>query len=206
MSSLGDVADAVRRVFNIAKQARTPLHEAADLLEETTEALTAVLIGSSNPEASQLLGTFAHCHRVAEALTDRLDEAEEHLESYLENLLGDGDGVPLWRLPVGRFAGEDVRGHVETGGTGIGRGARGSKKEPVREVRSTEELEAVFRALVRGGQRVRQARYRGLFYQLPDGTTIGYRVKSSSAPEPTIDLKKPDKTGLKIHVNAKGWD
>lgn len=206
MSLLTEIAAALRQVTDQTDSARNLLRTATDLLEDATTDLTAALLGSSNEKASQLLGTFAHCHRLAEALLDRLASAEEHLESYLENLLGDGDGVPLWRLPVGRFAGEEARRHVETGGTGIGRAARGSKKEPVREVRSVEELDSVFRRLARGGRRVQRTRYEGVFYQLPDGTTVGYRASSSSTPEPTIDLKKPDRSGLKIHVNAKGWD
>ncbi|GAA2680509.1 MULTISPECIES: hypothetical protein [Actinosynnema] len=205
MSLLAEIAAVLRQVTDQTDSARDLLRTTADLLEEATADLTTTLLGSSNPDASQLLGTFAHCHRLAEALLDRLGAAEEHLESYLENLLGDGDGVPLWRLPVGRLHGEDAHGHTDREGVGIGRPARGSKKEPVREVRSTEELDVVFRALVRGGRRVHKPSYRGLLYRLPDGTTIGYRVKSSSTPEPTVDLNVPGEPSLKIHVNTKGW-
>ncbi|GAA2680518.1 MULTISPECIES: hypothetical protein [Actinosynnema] len=52
----------------------------------------------------------------------------------------------------------------------------------MREVRSTEELDGAFRTLVRGGRRISPPDYDGFYYQLPDGTTIGYRPESSSTP------------------------
>ncbi|QUF07619.1 hypothetical protein KCV87_17400 [Actinosynnema pretiosum subsp. pretiosum] len=185
MSLLAEVAAVLRQVVDWADSARVLLRTAADLLEETTTDLATALLGSSNEAASQLLGTFAHCHRLAESLLDRLGAAEEHLDSYLENLLGDGDGVPLWRLPVGRLHGEDAHGHTNREGVGIGRPARGSKKEPVREVRTTEELVAVFRALVRGGRRVHKPSYRGLLCRLPTAR------RSASGSSPRAPRNRP---------------
>ncbi len=79
---------------------------------------------------------------------------------------------------------------------------------PIRVVDTAEELHAIFKALSSGASLVDKPRYKGLFYRLPDGTTIAYRTKSQSGGDndPTLDLGVPGdvRVLLKIHIDHDG--
>ena len=66
-------------------------------------------------------------------------------------------------------------------------------------VSSPEELQSLYDELSAGGTRLSNT-YPGEMVELPDGTTVGLRQTSTSGG-PTIDVKLPDGTQLKVHVS-----
>ncbi|WP_190812685.1 hypothetical protein [Saccharopolyspora pogona] len=75
----------------------------------------------------------------------------------------------------------------------------------VREVASREELDALFTALSVSGKELDKPAYPGRMVKLPDGTTIGYRTKSRTSVEPTIDINTLGNDKIKIHINKDKW-
>ncbi|ASO19609.1 hypothetical protein AHOG_09825 [Actinoalloteichus hoggarensis] len=106
---------------------------------------------------------------------------------------------------LGRWQGRTATEHVLDEGRAIGRAPARRKKEPIREVRAVEELDRLFDDLSVNGSDVQLDSYIGRLLRLPDGTTIGYRTKSKTTVEPTIDIKIPGGRSLKIHVNKQTW-
>ncbi len=65
-------------------------------------------------------------------------------------------------------------------------------------VSNPEDLQALYDDLSVGGKPVENS-YPGQMVELPDGTTVGLRAASKSGG-PTLDVKLPDGTQLKVHV------
>jgi hypothetical protein len=65
-------------------------------------------------------------------------------------------------------------------------------------VSSSDDLQALYDDLSVGGQPVENS-YPGEMVELPDGTTVGLRAASKSGG-PTLDVKLPNGTQLKVHV------
>ena len=78
-------------------------------------------------------------------------------------------------------------------------GLRAGNSPNVYEVDTPEELQAVYNELSRGGEPATPETYKGKMVKLPDGTTIGLRNDSTSGG-PTIDIKQPNGTNVKIHL------
>jgi hypothetical protein len=57
----------------------------------------------------------------------------------------------------------------------------------------------LFGRLSSSGKAVEGTKYPGRLVELPDGTTVGLRAGSKSGG-PTIDIKLPDGTLQKVHV------
>jgi hypothetical protein len=66
-------------------------------------------------------------------------------------------------------------------------------------VDTPEDLQAIYDKLSRGGEPATPATYDGKMVKLPDGTTVGLRNDSTSGG-PTVDIKQPDGTNVKIHL------
>ena len=66
-------------------------------------------------------------------------------------------------------------------------------------VSSPEGLQSLYDELSAGGTPLSNT-YPGEMVELPDGTTVGLRQTSASGG-PTIDVKLPDGTQLKVHVS-----
>ncbi|MFB9432278.1 hypothetical protein [Streptoalloteichus tenebrarius] len=64
----------------------------------------------------------------------------------------------------------------------------------------------IYRALTEGGVRQDRPDYIGTAVILSDKTFVGWRTKSATSPEPTIDMRSVTGGRLKIHVNTEGWD
>lgn len=104
---------------------------------------------------------------------------------------------------LGKWQGKTVEEHILNGGKSIGKKGLGNKK-PVREVRSVQILEDIFTYLAAGARRVQRPSYPGGFYVLPEGITVGFRLKSKTSKDPTLDLAWPKKgLEVKIHVNPE---
>ncbi len=78
-------------------------------------------------------------------------------------------------------------------------GLRAGRSPGVRVVESADDLEGLFGRLSRGGTSVEGTKFPGQLVKLPDGTTVGLRAGSKSGG-PTIDIKLPDGTLRKVHV------
>ncbi|WP_157434446.1 MULTISPECIES: hypothetical protein [Actinoalloteichus] len=139
--------------------------------------------------------------RLRAALTGLRPEELREIHQHLNVIASITDGT----AGAGHWKGQTAADHARSEGKGIGRKPRGSKKRPIREVRSTEELLEIFNALSRGGTVLDLPRYDGVMVLLPDATKIGYRTKSTSSPDPTIDIRTEQDVKLKIHVNREGW-
>jgi hypothetical protein len=73
------------------------------------------------------------------------------------------------------------------------------KNYPV--VKSEAELKNLFGRLTETGRPAPHPRYAGPRMELPDGTTIGMRSSAKSTPgRPAIDIKYPDGTRTKVHI------
>jgi hypothetical protein len=71
----------------------------------------------------------------------------------------------------------------------------------VRTVASESELRALYDAWSRGGVDITPSGYNGTMVRLSDDTIVGWRNSSRSGGA-TIDVKYPDGTVKKVHVNA----
>lgn len=79
-------------------------------------------------------------------------------------------------------------------------GLQAGRSSGVRVVDSADELDDLFRQLSVDGTPVSGKTYPGKMVELPDGTTVGVRTTSVSGG-PTIDIKLPDGTRMKVHVS-----
>jgi hypothetical protein len=117
-----------------------------------------------------------------------------------EDLCPTCKGDELGRV-VGRL-GDDAAGAVVKGVDRIGdalSGLRSGRNSGVKIVESAEDIEDLFGHLSSGGKIVESTTYPGRLFELPDGTTVGLRTQSKSGG-PTIDIKLPDGTEHKVHV------
>ncbi len=80
-------------------------------------------------------------------------------------------------------------------------GLRESKAN-IYEIGSSEELQAVYDELSHGGDPATPAGYDGEMVKLSDGTRIGLRNTSSSGG-PTIDINRPGRPVIKIHLSSE---
>ena len=67
-------------------------------------------------------------------------------------------------------------------------------------VNSQDELNAVFDEMTAGGQPAEWSGYKGPVIERSDGTQIGIRGSSSRGGGATIDIRLPDGTMQKIHI------
>ncbi|MBB5906998.1 hypothetical protein [Actinoalloteichus hymeniacidonis] len=217
------------------EQARQALSVAAVRLDEALDIATRALEGARATSAAQGLALLVRARQTITEEQHRLAQAEGVVLGFHAALaLTDGVGGATYThetqaaagprassepgahtrrsqrevtaaLGVGAWDGLTAAEHVIDAGRAIGRHPARRKKYAIREVRSVEELDALFDALSSGGERLHDATYAGSSVLLPDGTRIGYRTKSKTTVEPTIDIKLPDQRRLKIHVNTEGW-
>ena len=88
------------------------------------------------------------------------------------------------------------------GANGVGdvlKGLPAGRSPGVKLVDSADELNGLFGRLSSCGRAVEGSTYPGRLVRLPDGTTVGLRPGSASGG-PTIDIKLPDGTLQKVHV------
>ena len=71
----------------------------------------------------------------------------------------------------------------------------------VRTVGSDQELVELYGTLSRGGAHVEVPGYKGSWVELPNGTRVGIRDVSKSGKR-TIDIKMPDGTTQKVHIDG----
>jgi hypothetical protein len=69
----------------------------------------------------------------------------------------------------------------------------------VRVVASDADLNQVFQDLTTGGKPIQWTNYQGPVFEMPDGVQVGKRTTSSSGGA-TIDIRMPDGTMRKVHV------
>jgi hypothetical protein len=99
MTSIGDVAAALRTAIATAEQAAASLRAADDRLEGTLTSLHAALAGSSSHDARDGLGSLgAARERLAEAL-DSLKAGGDRMGEYIAAIAGGGAGVPTPAAP-----------------------------------------------------------------------------------------------------------
>jgi len=79
-------------------------------------------------------------------------------------------------------------------------GLRSGQSSRVKVVKSAEELKDLFGRLSAGGEPIQGTTYPGgQFVKLPDGTSIGLR-ESSKSGGPAIDIRLPNSTRYKVHI------
>ncbi|MCP2164746.1 hypothetical protein [Goodfellowiella coeruleoviolacea] len=218
----------------LADCAELPVGELNSVIEWLDDEAVPVLSALAGETGGhELPEAVVHLVRGREAATDAvllLESAIGRLTAYCERqgrLLDQDRALPEpsgLRGPagdqarsVGSWAGKGAVEHVRDGGVSIGREpphiagkqqrARRRRVKPnhfIREVRSLAELDEIYAALTVGGRPVERAKYVGRLIELPDGTCVGYRRKSSSSDYPTVDIWN-DRDKLKIHVNKEGW-
>jgi hypothetical protein len=93
-------------------------------------------------------------------------------------------------LPTANQAG--IRAHLK----GL---ERGRSPGSTRVVGSEAELKSLFDRWSAGGTPAVAKGYKGPYVKLPDGTGVGLRATSRSGG-PTIDIKFPDGTNMKVHI------
>lgn len=230
VSTLGEVIAQLRAALQLIGDGRRYLAHSAALIEESTQLLAQAWQGSYDPEAEHAIAGLFHAQRAVAEGCGVLEQSANTVRSYLHHLGADTpSGTPTAtsatssapRQParvrtgtgdgctdgiVGTWRGKSAAEHAHDEGRAIGRRPARPKRYPVREVRSLQELDDLFAALSPGGEKIDKPTYAGHMLLFPDGTTIGYRVKSKTTVEPTIDIRTPDGWSLKIHVNTQGWD
>jgi hypothetical protein len=150
-------------------------------------------------EIAQILNLLRHLARQLKSLRRRRPSV--HPEAT-------GGAVPDKVPPPRRREGDSDRKRSGGGAGRLGIGdAAGVRAElsqlpkpkhyPV--VRSEAELNDLFGRLSQGGRPAPHPTYRGPRVELPDGTKIGWRASSKSGGA-TIDIKYPDGTATKVHV------
>ncbi|MCA1229402.1 putative T7SS-secreted protein [Saccharopolyspora sp. 6M] len=96
--------------------------------------------------------------------------------------------------------GKGITDHVANKGADIGRKPDRNKKMPIRLVDSVDDLDKVWSDLSRGGRPIERPGYDKIV-QMPDGSTIGYRLKPSQGPTGnTLDIRDASNNPLKIHI------
>lgn len=73
------------------------------------------------------------------------------------------------------------------------------KNKRVRVVETEEEIHALYDELAEGGAEAEWPDYAGRAVEFPDGTRIGLRDSSSSAPGSTVDIHVPGQPPRKVH-------
>lgn len=223
MSTLGDVAAQLHVVLGRISDTRQCLYHALTEIEGATQLLSHTWHGSADPVTEHTIAGLFQAQQVLAERHRALDRAAATVRSYLDRLgveprssvplntssappasTGAGDHHPA--AVVGTWRGKSAAEHARDNGRMIGRPPARPKRHPIREVRSLDELDTLFTALSPGSEKLDKPTYAGHMLLYPDGTTIGYRVKSKTTVEPTIDIKTPDGWSLKIHVNTQGWD
>ncbi|WP_157434101.1 MULTISPECIES: hypothetical protein [Actinoalloteichus] len=215
-------------------QARHALSVAAAHLDEALAVATAALAGARAASAEHGLALLRHTRETIAEELHRIEQAERIVLGFHAALVvGDsaiteppggareavaqesssrtpantrrsqpgGDDAS----PLGRWRDRTATEHVLDEGNAIGRAPARRKKDLIREVRSVEELDELFTALAAGGRDAPMPSYIGRLLRRPDGTTIGYRTKSKTTVEPTVDMKIPGGRSLKIQVNTQKW-
>lgn len=227
MASLGEVIAQLHVALQLIGNARAHLTDANSLLGESSQLFTQVWQTSPNPMAAQTLAVLSEAQQAIADRHQSLESAMNAVQGYLQGLGADSTATspPQGNLPppaaqaalaragkgrpasvAGQWQGKNAAEHARDAGKLIGRAPAKPKKRPIREVRSLEELDELFAALSAGGEKIEAPTYAGSVLLFPDGTRIGYRVKSKTTVEPTIDITAPGGWSLKIHVNTQGWD
>ncbi len=208
MSVILAVAAQAYDALDLSEKARHELEAAADLLAEAAAGLATALAGSGDPEMPELVGRFSGLGPEVAVLLGYAIEGDRLARAWIAHEVGTSPGrFPVAaREPPARWRGQDAVAHARDRGSSIGRDPRGSKKQPIREVRSLRVLDELFTALARGAVHVEKPTYPGWFYLFADRSTIGYRTKSATTIEPTIEIVTAAGFRLKIHVNTEGWD
>jgi len=75
------------------------------------------------------------------------------------------------------------------------------KQSHVRTVRTEDQLEGLYDKWSEGGTDITPTGYNGEMVRLPDGTIVGLRSASKSGGA-TIDIKLPDGTVQKVHIDG----
>ncbi|WP_007023299.1 hypothetical protein [Saccharomonospora iraqiensis] len=215
-SALEEVLEQLHVVLALLNDALQGLKHASKSVEESTQLLTQVWHGASAPDADQALAALNGAQSAMNQTWENAARVRSIVQQYLLSLGGNAAARPTLDAPatedhcravtVGSWRGTTAAGHARDQGRAIGRPPERLKRRPIREVRSVEELNRLFDVLSAGGEEIEKPTYAGRLLVLPDGTTIGYRLKSKTTVEPTIDISTRDGYSLKIHVNVRGWD
>lgn len=108
---------------------------------------------------------------------------------------------------VGNLIDDGAIGAAETGANAAADvadlldGLPKGKNTGVRTVGTDQELADLYGTLSRGGTPVEVPGYKGSWKELPDGTRVGLRDASKSGGR-TIDIKLPDGTSRKVHIDG----
>lgn len=220
MSTLGEVVAQLHVALAKAGQARQALTAAADLLCEAHGIAEESLASATAKDATTALTSLAQLRQDTTDVDAMVAKAETITRDYLCRISADAreSTSPTTTAPpdltstrepapvAGQWHGKNATDLVHDEGRTIGRAPARPRKSPIREVRSTAELNELFAALSAGGREGNVPTYLGDLVVLPDGTTVGYRLKSRTTTEPTIDIRTPARRRLKIHVNTQDWD
>lgn len=223
LSTLTQVVAQLHVVLGLTSDARRHLAQTAGEVETAIQHLERVWHGSTARDVRQAIQNLSEARQAITATDSALASVADAVQAYLDRVAASvtmpratspvpvrpatvsvGDGRPA--AVAGTWRGKSAAEHAHDRGSSIGRLPARSKRQPIREVRSLDELDDLFAALSSGGKTIDKPMYAGRLVRCPDGTTIGYRVKSKTTAEPTIDIKTPDGWSLKIHVNTQGWD
>lgn len=234
VSELEKLATQVLVASEKVGEARQALAVAVELVGAAGAAAGQVLTGANDQDAGYALTALANATTDTSAIVSLLEKFEATLQNYLQHIGADSmttmppgqsgliqvpahaamatqhkeasQAVPNAKAVPGQWAGKTATHHVRDEGSAIGRAPGWPTKRPIREVRSVSELDELFKSLSAGGRELNEPSYSGSMVLLPDGTRIGYRMKSRTSPHPTIDIRSADRRMLKVHVNGQGWD
>jgi hypothetical protein len=136
------------------------------------------------------LGAKAAETVIEKATKEGFQEAERGAEDVAAAGAKDAGKVPVRNAPAG---GPDIAKDLD--------GLPGGKQPHVRTVGTEDELQSLYGKWSEGGTDVTPRGYNGKLVRLPDGTIVGLRNASKSGGA-TIDIKLPDGTVQKVHIDG----
>ena len=215
MSDLLRVAEGVNGALSKIEPVRSHLSKASTCVDEALTAFAEPLTDAA--DAPLVIPPLEEVRTGLTQVTASLTEADGKYRGWLSSLGVAVSAPPSAGTPPtppspapgpstqpGTWRGGTAAEHARGGGQNIGRLPSPAKRR-IREVASVDALSELFQSLSQGATAVDLPSYPGRILRCSDGTLIGYRVKSRTTVEPTIDITTPDGASLKIHVNPRGW-
>jgi hypothetical protein len=210
VSALGEVVSCLYLFVGKCDHARTWLTTAQELTGEAHKLIAHALTGSTASDGVDAVATLAEVPSTVTDAANIVSAAQTTVEGYLATIgagfTGSAASAGVPTPPEGTWLRRTAAVHAEETGQDIGRTPNcRSTRNHVREVASVDELDALFTSLSAGGKNLDKPTYPGRMVKLPDGTTIGYRTKSKTSADPTLDIKTPKNDKIKVHVNREKW-
>ncbi|MEU5850941.1 hypothetical protein [Saccharopolyspora shandongensis] len=210
MSALGEVVSCLYLFLGKCDHGRIWLTTAQGLTEEAHELTAHALAGSTASDGVDAVDTLAAVPRTVAEAAGIVGTAQTTVPGYLASIgagfTATAASAAILAPSEGTWLRRTAAVHAEETGRDIGRKPNSrSTRNHVREVASAEELDALFTSLSAGGKALDKPTYPGSMVKLPDGTTIGYRTKSKTSPDPTLDIKTPKNDKIKVHINKEKW-